>query len=360
MLRLPVYLLIDCSESMAGTAIETINIAIPNMVRELRKMPQALETVAISVIAFSGDTRLAVPLTSLELFKLPTLTIRPGTSLGRALDMLVACVETDVVMTTEKRKGDWLPLVFLFTDGQPTDDWRGSAERIRKLAMPKVVCDSDDEPNHPEARRSERAASPKIARIYAIGCGDDVDFSILHEITNSVYKTSEMDAEAIHDAFVWITASVRHASTGIAGGAVCLPEPPADCGLKEVPKGDGVLSEHEPRQVFIHAKCSKTRGDYLMRFARGSETDAYTATAVHKLDDGGAGFGAALPPIQASRLMGMVACAYCNNESVAICGCGGAMCLDMNHPDGVICPHCGTEQEGGFITGDFSIRQSAG
>jgi uncharacterized protein YegL len=345
---------------MAGAAIQALNVAISSMVQELRKMPQALETVAISVIAFSGEARLAVPLTSLELFKLPTLKIHPGTSLGRALDMFAACVETDIVMTTEKRKGDWLPLVFLFTDGQPTDDWRGAAERIKKLAMPKVVQARADEPNHSKTRAPERTASPKIACIYAIGCGDDVDFSVLHEITNNVYKTSEMDAEAIRDAFVWITASVRHASTGIAGSALCLPEPPADCGLKEVPKGDGVLSEHDPRQVFIHAKCSKTRGDYLMRFARESGADAYAATAVHKLDACGAGFGAALPPIQASRLLGMVACAYCSNESVAICVCGGAMCLNLNHSDGVICPHCGTEQQGDFITGDFSIRQSAG
>ena len=359
MRRLPVYLLIDCSESMAGTAIETINLAVPAMVRELRRMPHALETVAMSVIAFSGDAQLVVPLTSLELFQLPTLTIHPGTSLGRAIDMLAACVDTDIVATTEERKGDWLPLVFIFTDGQPTDDWRGAARRIRELTTPKVVHDCADDSDRSKVRMSERLASPKIAGIYAIGCGDDVDFSVLYEITNNVFKTSEVDAEAIRDAFVWITASVQHVSAGVKGDLTRLPEPPAGCGLKEAPK-DVVFLEREPRQVFIHARCNKTMGNYLVRFVRDNEIDAYVATAAHKLDECNTGFGAALPPLQSSRLIGMAACPYCGNGNAAMCGCGGIMCLDMNHPDRVICPHCGTEQQGDFTVEDFNIRQSAG
>jgi uncharacterized protein YegL len=110
---------------MVGSAIAAINAAVPAMVQELRKIPYALETVAISVITFSGDARLVVPLSFLEFFKLPELKIHPGTSLGRALDMLASCVGRYVVMTTPERKGDWLPLVFLFTDGQPTDALEG-------------------------------------------------------------------------------------------------------------------------------------------------------------------------------------------------------------------------------------------
>jgi uncharacterized protein YegL len=360
MRRLPVYLLIDCSESMAGTAIETINLAVPAMVRELRSMPHALETVAMSVITFSGDAQLVIPLTSLEMFQFPALKIRPGTSLGRALDMLAACISTDVVTTTKERKGDWLPLVFIFTDGQPTDDWRGAAARIKELTTPKVIDDGDGNTNITEGMSSDRLASPKITCIYAIGCGDDVDFSVLHEITNSVFKTSDVDAEAIRDAFVWITASVQRASVGVAGGLNCLPEPPAGCGLKEVPKDNVTFSEREPRQVFIHARCNKTGGDYLMRFVRENDGDAYIANTAHKLDGNGAGFRAELPPVQSSRLIGVMACPYCGNENAAMCGCGGVMCLDINHSDGVVCPHCGTKQQGSFTVGNFDIRQSAG
>lgn len=335
MRRLPVYLLIDCSESMAGPAIDSVNTAVQGMVRDLRGTPHALETVALGVIAFSGDVRLVVPLTPIELFQLPPLTIRPGTSLGRALDMLASCVSTDVVRTTRDRKGDWRPLVFLFTDGQPTDDWRGAAERLKGLR------------------------TPRIANLYAIGCGDDVDFSVLYEITDIVFKTSGADAEAIRKAFVWITASVQSASLGVADGVEQLPKLDDDCALKEVPKGD-CLPEGEPRQLFLHAKCSTTKGDYLMRFVREQEEGPYVAMAAHKLPGYDAEFGAKLPPVRSERLVGVPACPYCENGSAAVCGCGGVMCINMKKPDGMVCPHCGTEQQGCFTTGNFDVRQSAG
>lgn len=330
MRRLPVYLLIDCSESMAGAAIEEVNRAVQGMVRDLRAMPQALDTVAMSVIAFSSDARLVVPMTPIDIFQLPALTIRPGTSLGRALDLLAACANTDVVRTTKDRKGDWRPLVFLFTDGQPTDDWRAAADRLKALT------------------------SPRIANIYAIGSGVDVDYSVLHEITDIVLK-----AEDISKAFVWITASVQSASMGLTEGIDRLPQLGDDSALKEVPKGEYV-PETEPRQVFVNARCSKTKGDYLMRFVREQEGGPYVATKAHKLEGDEAGFGAKLPPVQSARLAGVPACPYCGNRSAAVCGCGGAMCIDMQKPEGVICPHCGTEQQGGFTTGNFDVRQSQG
>ena len=330
MRRLPVYLLIDCSESMAGAAIDDVNKALQCMVRDLRAMPQALDTVAMSLIAFSSDARVVVPLTPIELFQLPAMTIRPGTSLGRALDLLSACASIDVVRTTKDRKGDWRPLVFLFTDGQPTDDWRGAVDRLKALT------------------------SPRIANIYAIGSGVDVDYSALHEITDIVLK-----AEDISKAFVWITASVQSASVGITEGMDRLPQLGADSALKEVPKGEYV-PETEPRQVFVNARCSKSKGDYLMRFVRDQQGGPYMAAASHKLEGADAGFGAKLPPMQSARLAGVPACPYCSNRSAAVCGCGGAMCIDMNKPEGVICPHCGTEQKGGFTSGNFDIRQSQG
>src|SRR5208337_2466650 len=123
MRRLPVYLLLDCSESMAGPAIEAVQRGVQTLVGELRNNPLALETAYLSVITFARETKQVVPLTELIQFQPPRLSVRTGTSLGAALRLLLACLNKDVIKTTPTTKGDYKPLVFMLTDGQPTDDW---------------------------------------------------------------------------------------------------------------------------------------------------------------------------------------------------------------------------------------------
>ena len=77
---------------------------------------------------------------------------------------LLDCLKNEVKKTTPTQKGDYKPLVFLLTDGQPTDKWKPAAEAVRK------------------------ANNPKIANIYAIGCGPDVDTNILRQITDIVLQ----------------------------------------------------------------------------------------------------------------------------------------------------------------------------
>lgn len=53
MRRLPVYFLVDVSESMVGEPIQQVENGMRQIVQELRTDPYALETAFISVIAFS-------------------------------------------------------------------------------------------------------------------------------------------------------------------------------------------------------------------------------------------------------------------------------------------------------------------
>jgi hypothetical protein len=72
--RLPVYLLIDCSESMIGGGIEAVRsgLTMPCLTK-LRSDPHALDTVHLSVITFDAEARVAVPMTSLLDFQEPDL-----------------------------------------------------------------------------------------------------------------------------------------------------------------------------------------------------------------------------------------------------------------------------------------------
>ena len=57
MRRLPIYFLIDVSESMVGEPIIQVEKGMRNIIQELRTDPYALETVFVSVIVFAGKEK---------------------------------------------------------------------------------------------------------------------------------------------------------------------------------------------------------------------------------------------------------------------------------------------------------------
>ena len=138
MRRLPVYLLLDCSESMAGPAIEAVERGVKTLVSELRSNPLALESAYLAVLTFDRHARQVTPLTEVD--SVPTagkLSVRTGTSLGAALRLLLECIRRDVVKTTPTTKGDYKPLVFLLTDGQPTDNYGPAAAAVSRRQQSK-------------------------------------------------------------------------------------------------------------------------------------------------------------------------------------------------------------------------------
>lgn len=129
MRRLPIYFLVDVSESMVGEPIEQVQEGMRNIIQELRMDPYSLETVFVSVIAFAGKVKILSPLTELYKFYPLTFPIGGGTSLGAAMNYLMDDMDKSIVKTTLEAKGDWKPIIFLFTVGAPTDNLTPSFHR---------------------------------------------------------------------------------------------------------------------------------------------------------------------------------------------------------------------------------------
>lgn len=211
--RLPVYLLLDCSGSMAGPPIVAVNNGVGLLYRELLNNPNASETVWISVITFAKDaTRL--PLTELAKFTPPTLTANGPTAMGAALRELNTALDTEVIASEPgKRRGDYKPLAFLLTDGVPTDEWKSAADAIK-------------------ARTRGR-----LGTFVALGCGDEVKVDVLHAIADRVLLMRDLQGEHLQEFFRWVSASIKQASVAAArmgSGTSLTPMPPPPPTLQDV------------------------------------------------------------------------------------------------------------------------------
>lgn len=207
MRRLPVYLLLDTSGSMHGEPIESLKTGIQTLVTSLRQDPYALETAYLSVITFSTSAQQVVPLTDLPSFQVPDLQANGTTAMGEALQLLAQRRTQEVTKTTAEAKGDWKPLVFLMTDGQPTDDWRKGLAEFQKHKWGMVI---------------------------ACGAGQGPDMNILKEITEITIQMDTADSAAFKSFFKWVSASVSSGSksVGTTGKEVTglneLPPPPPE------------------------------------------------------------------------------------------------------------------------------------
>lgn len=210
MRRLPVYLLLDTSGSMSGEPIEAVKNGVQIMISSLRQNPQAIETAFLSVITFDSTAQQIIPLTDLASFQMVDIKATGVTALGEALKLVAHKIDTEVQKTTTEQKGDWKPLVFIMTDGIPTDDWQSGLNEFKKS---------------------------KVAFTVACAAGSGADANILKQITNNVVSLDTADSASIGKFFQWVTASIGVSSTKVedSGKEVTglneLPPPPAELNI---------------------------------------------------------------------------------------------------------------------------------
>jgi uncharacterized protein YegL len=206
--RLPLYLLLDTSGSMAGEPIEAVNAGLRSFIAALRRDVFALETVHLSLLTFDSQARVLFPLCPLQEVELPELQIPGGgaTMLGAAMHLLLERVQQECRKPVADVEGDYLPLVFVMTDGKPSDqyDLDQATQVVKSIAFGNIVgC----------------AAGPKAKT------------EPLQAFCDHVVHLETMDSTSFAQFFKWAGEAVAQTSQSNGNSQEALPAPPAELRL---------------------------------------------------------------------------------------------------------------------------------
>jgi uncharacterized protein YegL len=191
---------------MRGERIEAVKNGLQVLVSKLRQDPFALESVWISIITFDREVKQLLPLTALESLQLPEITTPESgpTNMGAALELLCTKLDNEVTKGNDTQKGDWRPLLFLMTDGKPSD-----LAAFREV-VPKIK-------------------SKNLAALVACAAGAEAQDSFLKELTDTVVHLDTADSSTLMSFFKWVSASIGTGNKSVGTTEeIQLPPPPAE------------------------------------------------------------------------------------------------------------------------------------
>lgn len=347
MRRLPIYFLVDISESMVGEPIEQVQDGIATIIRELKTDPYALETVWVSIIGFAGRSKVLTPLQDVITFYPPKIPIGSGTSLSSGLNELMNAIDGEVTKTTYEKKGDWKPIVFLFTDGIPTDNSDKEIDRWNNNYRNK-------------------------ANLVIISIGENTNYNLLGRLSDNVLQFNNTDTNFYTEFFKWVTASIKATSENINNtnqDGINLSKVNSEV----VEKIDLSKKHSLPDENFVvlNGKCSQTHKPYLVKFKSALEssgiadfqTRIFKAQGAFKIDEKAykelsTDKDYSLQ-ISSDELYGNPNCPCCENQiAVAHCVCGGIHCIS-GHGEAT-CPWCGNTGYYGHAEDGFNINRTLG
>jgi uncharacterized protein YegL len=326
MRRLPVFFVLDCSESMIGDNLKSMEEGLQMIVRVLRTDPHALETVCLSVVAFAGIAQTIVPMVEVASFYPPKLPVGSGTSLGAALRVLMREIDSKVVRTSATAKGDWKPIVYLFTDGKPTDEVDAAITKWN-------------------------AQYAHQATLIVVAFGRHVDLTVLQRLTPTVLIFERTGVEDFKKFVAWVSASVVAQSRSVGAGANSTSLPSLDAQFISLIKADAT-GWPDDDCVVLTGRCNRSARPYVMKYDKIA-ADMLTPEFAHRSanygiagcypisedyfawsDPRGSGF-----QINTDVLMGTPGCPHCGNPSAfGMCACGKLLCLSGSGE--VDCPWC--------------------
>mgnify|MGYP003574866235 FL=1 len=350
MRRLPIYFLIDISESMVGEPIQQVEEGLSTIIQALKTDPHALETVYVSIIVFAGQPKTLVPLQEIVSFYPPKFPIGSGTSLSKGLGHLMYELRNNIVKTTYEVKGDWKPIVFLFTDGVPTDDTQAAINEWKNNWQ-------------------------RTVNLIAVSFGNETDTKLLGQLTENVLHFKNTNVQSYKEFFKWVTDSIKTSSISVENNSSGF----------ELAKLDGEtlskidLTKEEPNKqyvddnyVVLSGKCQNTKRPYLMKYRKNIAPSIYAGielasknyklVGAYQVDNNYfelADTSNFNTKVNTEELFGAPTCPCCGNQiAFAVCVCEKIHCIGDEQIS--TCPWCNNQGSYGYGEGGFDVNRTQG
>lgn len=127
---LVIFFLIDTSGSMKGTKMGELNTVMEELIPDLRRLGGADTDVKVAVLTFANTAMWMYPEpVSINNFSWSRLRADGATAMGEAFVELSAKMSRKGFLSSPSLS--FAPVIFLITDGYPSDDYKGGLEVIR-------------------------------------------------------------------------------------------------------------------------------------------------------------------------------------------------------------------------------------
>ena len=193
--RCPCVLVLDTSGSMSGAPIAQLNEGVRAFGEELRADSMAAKRVEVAVVTF-GPVQVLQGFTTADQMHVPELVPQGATPMGEAIMQAISLLNDRKSSYRTNGVGYYRPWVFLITDGEPTDEWKEAATRVRAAEEANGLA------------------------FFAVG----VDGANLDTLGSIAVRTPlKLDGLKFVELFVWLSQSQRTVSSSKPGDQTALP-----------------------------------------------------------------------------------------------------------------------------------------
>ena len=238
---LPVILLVDNSGSMANEKINTVNLAIKEMISGFSSIKNAKGKISLGVITFGNNVEVVQPIEKIENVTIPEFKAEGKTWMGKAIATKACqegirtrwvtypflCRELSRLKVEDKNivpERAYTPTIILLSDGLPSDC---------PGKMDPLNYDFSQWEPLKRLHSSERLKKcPKLA----LGIGEGNNYKMLNSFINNpdipVIKASELIT--ITKFFQWVTYSISKRSVSSNPNETILENPKELFGEDEI------------------------------------------------------------------------------------------------------------------------------